>query len=346
MPSPATSTAESAAGSAAAPQSGAQRGVPILAVAGLEKRFPVRRGLVEALTRPRRHVHAVSGLDFRIERNETFGLVGESGSGKSTTGKLVARLLEPSAGRVELDGIDWLAVRGRELRRRRRDVQIVFQNPYLSLNPRWSVDAIVAEPLVTHRTLPGARVPERVAGLLAEVGLDPGLANRFPHQFSGGQRQRIGIARALALEPKLLVADEPVSALDVSVQAQILNLLGRIKREHRLSMLFISHDMSVVRHICDRVGVMYLGRLVEVAPTRLVFDHPRHPYTRSLLASVPVPGKRRTFVPLSGEIPSPLAPPTGCHFHPRCAHAEARCRTEPPTFREVAPRHFAACHFA
>ena len=346
MPSPATSTAESPAGSGGAPRSGAQRGVPILAVAGLEKRFPVRRGLVEALTGRRRHVHAVSGVDFRIERNETFGLVGESGSGKSTTGKLVARLLEPSAGRVELDGIDWLAVRGRELRRRRRDVQIVFQNPYLSLNPRWSVAAIVAEPLVTHRTLPGARIPERVAGLLAEVGLDPGLANRFPHQFSGGQRQRIGIARALALEPKLLVADEPVSALDVSVQAQILNLLGRVKREHRLSMLFISHDMSVVRHISDRVGVMYLGRLVEVAPTRLVFDHPRHPYTHSLLASVPVPGKRRTFVPLSGEIPSPLAPPTGCHFHPRCAHAEARCRTEPPAFREVAPRQFAACHFA
>ncbi len=345
MPSPATSTADSVAGSADTLQSGAQREAPILAVAGLEKRFPVRRGLVEALTRPRRYVHAVSGLDFRIERNETFGLVGESGSGKSTTGKLVARLLEPSAGRVELDGIDWLAVRGSELRRRRRDVQIVFQNPFLSLNPRWNVAAIVAEPLVTHRTLPGARVPERVAGLLAEVGLDPGLANRYPHQFSGGQRQRIGIARALALEPKLLVADEPVSALDVSVQAQILNLLGRIKREHRLSMLFISHDMSVVRHISDRVGVMYLGRLVEVAATRLVFDHPRHPYTRSLLASVPVPGKRRTFVPLSGEIPSPLAPPTGCHFHPRCAHAEVRCRTEPPTLREVAPRHFAACHF-
>ena len=346
MPSPVTSTAEPVARSAGEAASGAGARAPILAVAGLEKRFPVRRGLVEAMTRPRRHVHAVSGVDFRIERNETFGLVGESGSGKSTTGKLIARLLDPTAGRVELDGTDWLSVRGKELRRRRRDVQIVFQNPYLSLNPRWNVAAIVGEPLVTHKTLPGAQIPGRVASLLTEVGLDPGLASRYPHQFSGGQRQRIGIARALALGPKLLVADEPVSALDVSVQAQILNLLGRIKREHRLSMLFISHDMSVVRHISDRVGVMYLGRLVEVAPTRLVFDHPRHPYTRSLLASVPVPGKRRTFVPLSGEIPSPLDPPKGCHFHPRCAVAEARCRAEPPAFREVAPRHFAACHFA
>ena len=338
--------AEPAAESAAGSRAGPSEEGPILEVTGLEKRFPVRHGFVDAVTGTRRYVHAVGGVDFRIDRNETFGVVGESGSGKSTTGKLIARLIEPSAGRVELDGVDWLSLAGKELRRRRRDVQIVFQNPYLSLDPRWSVAAIVGEPLVTHRTLPRKRIPERVAGLLSEVGLDPGLASRYPHQFSGGQRQRIGIARALALGPKLLIADEPVSALDVSVQAQILNLLRRIKREHRLSMMFISHDMSVVRHISDRVAVMYLGRLVEVAPTPLVFDHPRHPYTRSLLASVPVPGRRKTFIPLSGEVPSPLDPPKGCHFHPRCSHAEARCQTEAPAFREVAPQHFAACHFA
>ncbi|MEQ9815297.1 MAG: ATP-binding cassette domain-containing protein [Azospirillaceae bacterium] len=315
-------------------------------VEGLVKLFAVRRGLLEAFSRPRTFVHAVNGVDFTIARREKFGLVGESGSGKSTTGKLVARLLEPTGGSVRLDGEDWLTISGSALRRRRRDVQVIFQNPFLSLNPRWSVESIVAEPLATHQVLPRHEVRDRVVTLLREVGLDPRQMRRYPHQFSGGQRQRIAIARALALNPMLLVADEPVSALDVSVQAQILNLLARVGAEHDLGMLFISHDMSVVRHLCDRVGVMYLGRLVEVAETRAIFREPRHPYTRSLLAAVPVPGKRQRFEPLQGEIPSPLAPPSGCVFHTRCPIATERCRVEVPLSREVAGGHRVACHHA
>ena len=274
--------------------------------------------------------------------------MGESGSGKSTTGKVIARLIPASAGQVRLDGEDWLAFAGDALRRRRRDVQMIFQNPYASLDPRWSVFHIVAEPLVTHRVVARRALRQRVSELLDAVGLDPSHAQRYPHQFSGGQRQRIGLARALALDPKLLVADEPVSALDVSVQAQILNMLQAIQRRYALSILFISHDLSVVRFVCDRVGVMYLGEMVELAETAVLFREPRHPYTQALLAAIPEPTtrRRRTLVPIEGEIPSPIDPPSGCRFHPRCPRAEAICREQKPTFRELAPGHHGACHFA
>ena len=321
---------------------------PLLEVDGLTKHFPVRRDMAETLLGKRRVVHAVDGLTFTIGREETFGLVGESGSGKSTTGKVIARLIPASAGHVRLDGEDWLAFAGDALRRRRRDVQMIFQNPYASLDPRWSVFHIVAEPLVTHRVVARRALRQRVSELLDAVGLDPSHAQRYPHQFSGGQRQRIGLARALALDPKLLVADEPVSALDVSVQAQILNMLQAIQRRYALSILFISHDLSVVRFVCDRVGVMYLGEMVELAETAVLFREPRHPYTQALLAAIPEPTtrRRRTMVPIEGEIPSPIDPPSGCRFHPRCPRAEAICREQKPAFRELAPGHHGACHFA
>ena len=321
---------------------------PLLEVDALTKHFPVRRNMATALLGKRRVVHAVDGLTFSIGREETFGLVGESGSGKSTTGKVIARLIPASAGQVRLDGEDWLALSGNALRRRRRDVQMIFQSPYASLDPRWSVFHIVAEPLVTHRVVPRRALRQRVSELLDAVGLDPSHAQRYPHQFSGGQRQRIGLARALALDPKLLVADEPVSALDVSVQAQILNMLRAIQRRYALSILFISHDLSVVRFVCDRVGVMYLGEMVELAETAVLFREPRHPYTQALLAAIPEPTTRRlrTMVPIEGEISSPIDPPSGCRFHPRCPRAEAICRQEKPAFRELAPGHHGACHFA
>jgi oligopeptide/dipeptide ABC transporter ATP-binding protein len=320
---------------------------PLLAVRGLVKHFPVRRGLVATLARRRQAVQAVDGVDFTIQPEETFGLVGESGSGKSTIGKLVARLVAPTAGQIELDGEDWLALSPRALRRRRRKVQMIFQNPFSSLDPRWSVQSIIAEPLRTHAIVPRNRIPERVAELMSAVGLTPAHASRYPHQFSGGQRQRIGLARALALNPKLLIADEPVSALDVSVQAQVLNLMRRLQREFRLSILFISHDLSVVNYICSRVGVLYLGRIVELAPTREIFRAPLHPYTQALIAAIPEPtAERRPLLPLQGEIPSPIDPPPGCRFHPRCPRAVERCRSVEPEWREVLPGHWAACHLA
>jgi len=317
---------------------------PLAAVSGLTKHFPVRG---EGLLQRPRLLRAVDGVDFSIMPEESFGIVGESGSGKSTIGRLIARLLAPTAGSIRIDGEDWLALAPRALRRRRRKVQMVFQNPFSSLDPRWSVQSIIAEPLLTHRLVSRREVPGRVAELMGAVGLTPSHADRYPHQFSGGQRQRIGLARALASRPRLLIADEPVSALDVSVQAQVLNLMRRLQRDYHLGMLLISHDLSVVNYVCSRVGVLYLGRLVEVGPTRDIFGAPLHPYTQALIAAIPQPSsQRRPPPPLQGEIPSPIDPPAGCRFHPRCPHAVERCRREEPLMRELRPGQWAACHLA
>jgi oligopeptide/dipeptide ABC transporter ATP-binding protein len=320
---------------------------PVLEVRDLVKHFPIRRGVAELLSGRRPAVQAVDGVSFSIAEDETLGLVGESGSGKSTIGKLIARLIEPTRGAIAVDGEDWLALSGGDLRRRRRKIQMVFQNPFSSLDPRWTVRSIVAEPLVTHGVVPKREIAQRVDELLTSVGLTAAHALRYPHQFSGGQRQRIGLARALALEPRLLIADEPVSALDVSVQAQVLNLMRGVQRRHRLSMLFISHDLSVVNYVCSRVGVLYLGRLVEVAPTAEIFRRPLHPYTQALIAAIPDPSVRRAPpAPLQGEIPSPINPPPGCRFNTRCPYAVDICRREEPPLRELRPGHLAACHLA
>ncbi|HRZ60828.1 MAG TPA: ATP-binding cassette domain-containing protein, partial [Rubrivivax sp.] len=274
--------------------------------------------------------------------------VGESGCGKSTTGRCVLRLIEPSAGEVRFEGRDVGAMRGGELRALARDMQIIFQDPFASLNPRMTVGAIVGEGLVIHRLTTSARdTAERVAQLLHTVGLSADHMRRYPHEFSGGQRQRIGIARALALNPKLVVCDEAVSALDVSIQAQVINLLEDLRAQFNLSYLFIAHDLSVVEHISHRVAVMYLGRIVEIAPARALYAAPKHPYTEALLAAVPIPdpGIRRRRIVLEGDVPSPINPPPGCSFHPRCPRAQQRCRVEAPVLRELAPAHAAACHF-
>ncbi|WP_054311573.1 oligopeptide/dipeptide ABC transporter ATP-binding protein [Mesorhizobium sp. 1M-11] len=285
-------------------------------------------------------IPAVDDVSFSIGSRETLGLVGESGSGKSTIGRMIMRLIRPTAGNILFDGQDWLASSGEEFRRARRRVQMVFQSPYASLDPRWRIADIVAEPLRTHQSLPAAELRDRVAGLLQAVGLDPSVADRHPHQFSGGQRQRIGIARAIALEPDLLVADEPVSALDVSVQAQILALLQDIKARGRLSMLFISHDLSVVAYLCDRVGVLYRGRLVELAGTRSLFHAPGHPYTRALLAAIPGSGQRcEASAPSSAAVSE-----TGCAYASRCPHAREPCRTIVPALRPSGSGALIACH--
>ena len=322
---------------------------PLVQVEGLVKRFPGERGLF-GLGRARRTVHAVDGVSFAIAAGQTLGLVGESGCGKSTVGRTILRLIEPDAGRVTLGGADVVALGGRELRALRRRMQIVFQDPYGSLNPRMTVQQTLAEPLAIHRLATGPEAKRRVAGLLEEVGLAPAFAAAYPHELSGGQRQRVGIARALSVEPQFLVLDEPVSALDVSVQAQVLNLLADLQRKRRLTYLFIAHDLAVVKHIADDVAVMYLGKIVERAPATGLCAGPRHPYTTSLLSAVPVPDPKaqRQRIVLQGEVPSPAAPPAGCPFNPRCPHPKKndRCRTEPPALREVAPGQFAACHFA
>jgi oligopeptide transport system ATP-binding protein len=319
---------------------------PLLAVRDLQKHYPIGRTLWPGGAGG--VLRAVDGITFDLRRGETLGLVGESGCGKSTAGKALMRLIEPTGGSVRLDGTELTILPRRALHQARRRVQAVFQDPYASLNPRMTAGAAVAEPLVNYRLGTPAERRARVEDLLTRVGLRASDAAKYPHEFSGGQRQRLGIARALAPEPALVVGDEPVSALDVSVQAQVINLFVRLQAEFGLAYLFIAHDLAVVRHISDRVAVMYLGRIVEIAPTSALFARPAHPYTRALLDAIPVPDprRRRRRAPLGGEVPSPIRPPPGCHFHPRCPIATARCREEEPGLRELETGHAAACHHA
>ncbi len=318
---------------------------PLVEVRDLVKHYAAERGWF-GLGRPRPPVRAVDGVSFAIGGGSTLGLVGESGSGKTTVGRTMLRLQEPTSGKVFFEGSDVFALDGGRLRGLRRRMQIVFQDPYSSLNPRMTVAETLREPLQIHH------LSGEVSSLLEEVGLDPAFAKCYPHELSGGQRQRVGIARALSVEPRFVVCDEPVSALDVSVQAQVLNLLADLQSRRRLTYLFIAHDLAVVRHIADTVAVMYLGKIVERAPAADIYALPRHPYTRALLSAVPEPDPRATKrrIVLSGDIPSPSHPPSGCPFHPRCPHPKKneRCRTEVPPLREVPPqsRHLAACHFA
>ncbi len=317
---------------------------PLLSVRELTKHFPIRKGV---FGRAAGAVRAVDGVSFDVFPGETLSLVGESGCGKSTTGRAILRLIEPTSGSVNFDGRDVLSLGGRELRQLRRRMQIVFQDPFSSLNPRMSIGAIVREGLTIHHIAEGAAADARVKQLLEEVGLRPEYASRYPHEFSGGQRQRVGIARALSVEPKFIVCDEPVSALDVSVQAQVVNLLQDLQRDRGLSYLFIAHDLSVVEHISDRVAVMYLGHIVELAPVRQIFAAPLMPYTQALLSAVPTPtpGVKRERILLAGDVPSPANPPSGCVFHPRCQHParDAACTRIVPPLEEKAPGHFAAC---
>ena len=316
---------------------------PLLEVNGLKKHFPIRRGL---LGRVSGHVYAVDGISFTIGEGETLGLVGESGCGKSTAAKCIMKLIEPTAGEIKLRGVRIDQLRPSAMRPYRRELQFVFQDPYSSLNPRLSVGAIVGEPLANYRIAAGSELKDRVIAILAKVGLRADAMERYPHEFSGGQRQRIGIARALAVNPRLIICDEPVSALDVSVQAQVVNLLKDLQKEFRLSYLFVAHDLAVVENISHRIAVMYLGKIVELTDRQSLFSAPLHPYTEALLSAVPLPdpdAPRRRII-LSGDVPSPINPPTGCRFHTRCPYAEARCRIEEPAMREVKPGHLVACH--
>ena len=329
----------------ASPRAGAApTSEPLLSVRDLTKHFPIKGGV---LGRARGAVRAVDGVSFDVSAGETLALVGESGCGKSTTGRALLRLIEPTSGSVRFDGQDILALGATELRRIRRKLQIVFQDPFSSLNPRMSIGAIVKEGLTIHQLAEGAAAEARVKQLLEEVGLRPEYASRYPHEFSGGQRQRVGIARALSVEPTFIVCDEPVSALDVSVQAQVVNLLQDLQRERGLSYLFIAHDLSVVEHIADRVAVMYLGHIVEMAPVKALFAHPVMPYTQALLSAVPAPepGVKRERILLAGDVPSPANPPSGCVFHPRCQHParDAACAAIVPPLEEKAPGQWAAC---
>ena len=317
---------------------------PLLRVKALVKHFPIKSGL---FGRTRDYVRAVDGVSFDLIRGETLGLVGESGCGKSTTGRCILRLIEPTSGEIWFEGRDTTHLAREQKRLLCRDLQIIFQDPYASLDPRMTVGSIVGEALVIHKlTKTAGEYRDRIVELLETVGLHADHLRRYPHEFSGGQRQRIGIARALAVSPKLIVCDEPVSALDVSVQAQVVNLLQDLQRDRGLAYLFIAHDLSVVEHISDRVAVMYLGRIVEIAPARELYTTPRHPYTEALLSAVPIPepGLKRTRIRLQGDVPNPINPPSGCHFHPRCPKAFDRCKVESPAFREVIPGHWAACH--
>ena len=320
----------------------------LLSVQDLHKHFPIKDGVI--FTRTKGYVHAVDGVSFDIFKGETLGLVGESGCGKSTTGRTILQLQRPTSGKVIFEGRDLASLQGSELRAVRKDLQIIFQDPYACLDPRMSVAQLSGEPMRIHGITKGDDRIRRTRQLMELVGLNPAFINRFPHEFSGGQRQRIGIARALALEPKLIVCDEPISALDVSVQAQVVNLLEDLQKEMGLTYLFIAHDLSMVRHISNRIAVMYLGVIVELADRNELYDQPLHPYTQALLSAVPYPDpfieEERQRIILEGDVPSPINPPSGCRFRTRCRFAQEVCAKERPEFREYRPGHYAACHLA
>lgn len=316
---------------------------PLLQVSNLKQHFPIKGGI---FGRTVNHVKAVDDISFTIYEGETLSIVGESGCGKSTTGRAILRLDEPTSGSVLFEGKDLLAMSKSEMRSMRKDLQVIFQDPFASLNPRQSVSQILGEALAIQNVVPANQRRERIIELLGYVGLRPDQIDRFPHEFSGGQRQRIGIARALAMQPKLIICDEAVSALDVSIQAQVLNLLKSLQRQFKLTYLFISHDLGVVRHISDRVMVMYLGKVVEIADKKSLFDSPQHPYTQALLSAIPVPdvSKKQERIILRGDVPSPINPPQGCRFHTRCPYAIDRCKTEVPALTSLHETHQVACH--
>jgi oligopeptide/dipeptide ABC transporter ATP-binding protein len=321
----------------------------LLDVRGLKMYFPITQGII--FQRTVGHVRAVDDISFSIKRGQTLGLVGESGSGKTTIGRTLIRLYKPTAGEVLFDGEDLAKLQGEQLRQMRRRIQMVFQDPYASLNPRYTIGSLVAEPMYIYRTGTNQEIRERTAELLRVVGLRPEYIDRYPHEFSGGQRQRIAVARALAINPEFVIADEPVSALDVSVRAQVLNLLQRLQKQFHLTYLFVSHDLSVVRHVADRIAVMYLGKIVEIADRDELYAAPKHPYTKALLSAVPIPDpkieRKRQRIILSGDLPSPINIPKGCRFHTRCPMAQSICREiEPPFEAKEGREHYAACHFA
>ncbi len=324
--------------------SAARKSEKLLEVRDLVKHFPITKGII--FSKQVGAVQAVDGISFDVNRGETLGLVGESGCGKSTTGRMILRLIEATSGSIDFEGRNILELGKDQMRELRKDIQIIFQDPYASLNPRMTVGDIIGEPLYIHKLAKGKEREKRVRELLEVVGLSAFHARRFPHEFSGGQRQRIGVARALAVNPKLIVCDEPVSALDVSIQAQVVNLLQDLQEEFDLTYLFIAHDLSVVKHISDRVAVMYLGKIMELAHKKALYDSPQHPYTQALLSAIPVadPTVKKERVILKGDVPSPINPPTGCRFHTRCPKAMDICKVKEPKWLEVAENHFAACH--
>lgn len=319
----------------------------LLKVDKLVKFFPIKKGIFFSSNAG--YVHAVDGVSFNVYKGETLGLVGESGCGKSTTGRTILQLYRPTSGSVWFDGEDLAGLQGKKLRQKRRQLQMIFQDPYASLNPRMTVAQIIGEPMEIHKTYQGTEQLKRVRELLELVGLNPTFINRFPHEFSGGQRQRIGIARALALEPKLIVCDEPISALDVSIQAQVINLLEDLQQKMGLTYLFIAHDLSMVRHISNRIAVMYLGKIVELADRNELYADPRHPYAQALLSAIPFPDpfieESRQRIILEGDVPSPVNPPSGCRFRTRCRYVKEICSVEDPELIEIKPGHFVACHF-